>query len=84
MNYGIANTDQFELDIKGVLLQEPKGSYSLNRKEFFYEDPFIQSLWVGYQLGLVRAKLQENKEKKKIPALLKAWDYEYDARYEQD
>lgn len=82
MNYGIANTDQFELDIKGVLLQEPNGSYSLNRKEFFYEDPFIQALWVGYQLGLVRAKLQENnKEKKKVPALLKASDYEYNGTY---
>jgi hypothetical protein len=81
MKYGLACTDQFdqfEKDIKGILSEEPPGSFSLTRKEHTYNDPFIQSLWVGYQLGMVRAKLQaSNKEEKKIPALCKAQEFMY-------
>jgi hypothetical protein len=85
MKYGLACTNQFEKDIKGILSEEPPGSFSLTRKEHFYDDPFIQSLWVGYQLGMVRAKLQAgNKEEKKVPALCKAVDFEYNGIYEQD
>jgi len=85
MKYGLACTDQFEKDIKGILSEEPPGSFSLTRKEQTYDDPFIQSLWVGYQLGMFRAKLQaSNKEEKKVPALCKAVDFEYNAIYEQD
>ena len=74
--------DNFLIDINALLEAEEPGSYSLERCGYGFPDPFIQSLWVGYQLGLVRAKLQENnKEKKKVPALLKASDYEYNGTY---
>jgi hypothetical protein len=70
--------DNFLIDIKPLLEAEEPGSYSLERCSYGFPDPFIQSLWVGYQLGVVRAKLQaNNKDEKKIPALCKAVDFEY-------
>ena len=81
INMSINLTD-FEKDIQGILKQEPKGSYSLDRQDYFYIDPFIQALWVGYQLGFTRRLLQEsNKEQKKVPVLCKAVDFEYNGLY---
>jgi hypothetical protein len=68
----------FEKDIREILTKEHKGSYSLDRPDYFYTDPFIQALWVGYQLGFTQRLLQEsNKEQKKVPLLCKAQEFMY-------